>query len=67
MSATPENPLGQTHYDALNRVLQRSVLLHDLLHKCKSCDMDVSEPHDLVTQQHAKATKLKATFFPNEA
>jgi hypothetical protein len=62
---SPAKPiLEDKHCDACNEVLQAIPKIQELLDRCKSCGLDVTEFQAQLDNQNAMATAIKREFFP---
>lgn len=60
-----QNPLNDSHCTTLDCVLQRIADTQTLVSKCQNCGLDTSAAAAELQRQYELASKLKATFFPN--
>lgn len=60
------NPLKPDDLEKLNRLLKSCAATKELLNKCTACGLNVEKEVYDNNQQIDVASKIKATFFPDQ-
>lgn len=64
-SMPPNNPLDQSHLDALNSVQEMEAIQQQHLALCASCGLGVDKLKADSDRRQALAAALKTAFFPH--